>query len=58
MIRDYIAERHPNGAERVADYVATIMSGLSAKARDGHGLEQLLATARLASLAIRQALES
>jgi len=56
MIRDYIAARHPEQAEQVADFVSTTMSGLSAKARNGHNLDQLLATARLAGLALRQAL--
>lgn len=56
FIRDYIAARHPADAGRVTDYVSTIMSGLSAKARNGHGLDQLLATARLAGLALAQAL--
>ena len=56
VIRDYIAVRHPKKAERVADFVSTAMSGLSAKARNGHGLDQLLATARLAGLALVQAL--
>ena len=56
VIRDYIAERHPDEAARVADYVSTTMSGLSAKARNGHHLDQLLATARLAGLALAQAL--
>lgn len=55
-IREYIAARHPEKAQRLADFVSTTMSGLSAKARNGHSLEQLLATARLASLAIAQAL--
>jgi TetR/AcrR family transcriptional regulator, repressor for divergent bdcA len=32
------------------------MSGLSAKARNGHGLDQLLATARLAGVALAQVL--
>jgi TetR/AcrR family transcriptional regulator, repressor for divergent bdcA len=56
MIRDYIAARYPDEAERLADFVSTTMSGLSAKARNGHSLDQLLATARLAGLAIAQAL--
>lgn len=56
VIRAYIAERHPEEAERIADYVTTVMSGLSARARNGHGLDQLLATARLAGLAVAQAL--
>jgi len=55
VIRDYIAERHPEEAGRVADFVSTVMSGLSAKARGGHGLEQLLATARMAGAALAQA---
>lgn len=55
-IRQYIAARHPEEADRLADFVSTTMSGLSAKARNGHGLDQLLATARLAGLAIAQAL--
>jgi TetR/AcrR family transcriptional repressor for divergent bdcA len=56
MIRDYIAARHPQDAGRIADFASTVMSGLSAKARNGHGLDQLLATARLAGLAIAQGL--
>jgi TetR/AcrR family transcriptional repressor for divergent bdcA len=56
VIRDYIAARHPEEAERVTDFVSTIMSGLSAKARNGHGLDQLLATARLAGVALAQVL--
>ena len=56
LVRDYIAIRHPDDAAAVTDFVSTTMSGLSAKARNGHGLEQLLATARLAGLAIAQAL--
>lgn len=55
-IRAYIAARHPEDAERVTDFVITTMSGLSAKSRDGHGIDKLLATARLASLAVAQAL--
>ena len=55
-IRDYIAARHPAEAEQVTDFVSTTMSGLSAKARNGHGLDRLLATARLAGQALAQAL--
>ena len=43
-------------AERLADYVVTLMTGLSGMAREGHGLDRLLATARLAGQAIRQVL--
>jgi TetR/AcrR family transcriptional repressor for divergent bdcA len=56
VIREYIAARHPHEAERVTDFVSTTLSGLSAKARNGHGLDQLLATARLAGLAVAQVL--
>lgn len=55
-IREYVADRHPADAQCLADFVSTTMSGLSAKARNGHSLEQLLATARLASLALKQVL--
>ncbi len=55
-IRDYVGARHPEAAERVTDFVSTTMSGLSAKARNGHSLGQLLATARLAGSALPQAL--
>lgn len=54
--RDHIAERHAAEAAVLTDFVATTMFGLSAKARNGHGLDQLLATAKLASLAIQSAL--
>lgn len=56
MIRDYIAVRYPAEAAQVADFVSTTMSGMSAKARNGHRLEQLLATAQLAAVALKQAL--
>ena len=55
-IHAYIATRHPDDAGRLTDFVSTTMSGLSAKARNGHGLDRLLATARLAGLALAQAL--
>jgi TetR/AcrR family transcriptional repressor for divergent bdcA len=55
MIRLYIAARHPEEAERLTDFVSTTMAGLSAKSRNGHGRDRLLATARLASLAVAQA---
>jgi TetR/AcrR family transcriptional repressor for divergent bdcA len=58
VIRDYVAARCPAEAEQLTDFVSTTMSGLSAKARSGHGLDQLLATARLAGLALRQAVQA
>jgi TetR/AcrR family transcriptional repressor for divergent bdcA len=56
MIRLYIAALYPEEAVRLSDFVSTTMAGLSAKARNGHGLDRLLASARLASLAMAQAL--
>lgn len=56
MIQLYIAARYPEEAERLTDFVSTTMAGLSAKARNGHGLDQLLASARLAGLAVAQTL--
>lgn len=53
-VRRYVAARHPDKAERVTDFVSTVMAGLSARARDGHDLERLLAVARLAGRAIMQ----
>ena len=55
-IRSFIAARHPAEAERLTDFISTTMAGLSANARNGHTLEQLLSTARLAGLAITQIL--
>ena len=56
VIRHYIAARHPQEADRLADFVCTTMAGMSASARHGQSLERLLATARLAGLALAQAL--
>jgi TetR/AcrR family transcriptional repressor for divergent bdcA len=54
--RDYIAARYPAQADQLTDFVSTTMSGLSAKARNGHSLEQLLSTARIAGLGLKQML--
>ncbi|SHN12968.1 TetR/AcrR family transcriptional regulator [Roseibium suaedae] len=56
LIRDYIARRHPEQAGPLTDFVSTTMTGLSAKARNGYSLDQLLGTARLAGTAIDLAL--
>ncbi|HLW26844.1 MAG TPA: helix-turn-helix domain-containing protein [Kiloniellales bacterium] len=58
MIRDYIAARHPKEAERVTDFVSTVMAGMSAKAREGYGTERLLAVAALAGAAIARDLHA
>jgi len=55
-IRQAIAERYPLEADRLADFVSTAMAGLSASARHGQSLERLVATARLAGMAIAQVL--
>ena len=48
----------PQDAQRLTDFVSTVMSGLSARARQGHSVEQLLASAQLAGLAVAAALEA
>ena len=53
-IRRFIAERHPEDADRLSDFVCTTMAGLSASARHGQSLERLEATARLAGTALMQ----
>lgn len=57
-IRRFVAATHPEMAGRLADYVVTLMTGLSGMARAGHGLDRLLDTARIAGLAIDQALRA
>jgi TetR/AcrR family transcriptional repressor for divergent bdcA len=57
-IRRFVAATHPKAAGRLADYVVTVMTGLSTMAREGHGVDRLLATARLASTALAQALRA
>ncbi|SCX27677.1 HTH-type transcriptional repressor BdcR [Agrobacterium sp. DSM 25558] len=52
----YIAERHPEEAERLTDFIGTTMTGLSAKARRGLDLDRLLHIARLAGRALAQEL--
>lgn len=56
VLHDYIARRHPERAQELAAYMSTVMNGLSARARMGQGHASLLASARLASLALTQAL--
>jgi TetR/AcrR family transcriptional repressor for divergent bdcA len=56
LIRERIAERCPQEADRLADFVCTTMAGLSASARHGQSLDRLLATAQLAGSAIAAAL--
>lgn len=55
-IRDYIARRFPQDAVRLTDFMSTLMSGLSAKARAGDSIERLQETVRLAGLVLKQLL--
>ena len=56
IIRCYIADRYPEEAERLTDFVSTTMAGLSVKARAGYGLDRLVAIAHLAGLALARAI--
>lgn len=53
-IHSYVAERFPEAADGVTDFIGTVMAGFSAKAREGHDVARLLASARLASQALSQ----
>jgi TetR/AcrR family transcriptional repressor for divergent bdcA len=55
-IRRFVAATHPEAAGRLSDYVVTMMVGLSMMAREGHGPERLLATARFAGLVLAHAI--
>jgi TetR/AcrR family transcriptional repressor for divergent bdcA len=57
-IRQFVADTRPDAAERLTDYVITVMIGLSALAREGHGLDRLRSTAALAARAIKQELHA
>jgi TetR/AcrR family transcriptional repressor for divergent bdcA len=56
-IRQFVAASHPDAAERLADFVVTVMIGLSTMAREGHGLDRLRSTAAIAGKAIAQELD-
>lgn len=55
-IREFIAEQYPEDAVRLADFMSTLMAGLSAKARAGNSVERLQETVRLAGLALERLL--
>lgn len=55
-IRDFVAARHPEAADRVVDYMTTVMMGLSTNARRGHDHARLLESARLAVGGLEQAM--
>jgi TetR/AcrR family transcriptional repressor for divergent bdcA len=52
VIRTFIAARHPSNAAQLAEYISTLLVGLSAQACAGKGLESLLETVRIGSLAV------
>jgi TetR/AcrR family transcriptional repressor for divergent bdcA len=54
-IRRFVAATQPEAAGPLADYVVTMMVGLSTMAREGHGPDRLLASARLAGRALAAA---
>ncbi|ORM61830.1 TetR family transcriptional regulator [Pantoea rodasii] len=54
MIYAYVAEHYPDEAARLTDYVGTIMSGLSARSRQGASAERLQETARMAGHGLAQ----
>lgn len=58
VIRSYIAVRHASDAAQLTEYISTLMIGLSAQARAGKGLDTLLETVRVASLAIAATLRA
>ena len=56
MFHAYIAERYPEQAVRVTDFMVTIMSGLSARSRQGASAERLRETSRMAGQMLAQLL--
>jgi len=49
QVRRFVARENRLAAKEVSDYVATVMSGLSASAREGMSVARLVAVARAAS---------
>jgi TetR/AcrR family transcriptional repressor for divergent bdcA len=56
LVFDFIAAEHPARAAELTDYISTVMTGLSAKARQGQSRERLLEAARIAGLGLSAAL--
>lgn len=56
MIRDFIARQYPDQAERLTDFMVTVMAGLSASARAGYSEARLRETVRLCTDVLEQAL--
>jgi len=53
QVRDFVAATHPKAAGVITDYVSSIMSGLSASAREGMSERRLVAVARAAAAGLR-----
>jgi TetR/AcrR family transcriptional repressor for divergent bdcA len=56
VIRNTVAERYQQEADRLTDFGSTTMPDLSASARHGQRLDRLLVTAQLAGAALAQAI--
>ncbi|WP_318372771.1 TetR/AcrR family transcriptional regulator [Enterobacter sp.] len=56
MIRDFIARQYPDQAERLTDFMVTVMAGLSASARAGQSEARLRETVGLCNEVLEQAL--
>ncbi|WP_336960236.1 helix-turn-helix domain-containing protein [Sphingobium aquiterrae] len=56
-LHDFLMPACPGQAAAVADYVITVLSGMSVNARDGMSADQLMVVADMAGLAIAVALE-
>lgn len=52
QVRAFVAATHPEVADVVTDFISTIMSGLSASAREGMGEARLLKVSRAAAQSI------
>lgn len=57
-IYQFIARHYPQDARSLTDFISTVMSGLSSKARQGHSVDRLLATAHLAAFALTEMLKN
>jgi TetR/AcrR family transcriptional repressor for divergent bdcA len=57
QLRKFVALSHPDRADIVTDYVSTVMSGLSASAREGMNKARLLAVAKAARTGLGELLQ-
>ncbi len=56
QIRDFVARENRQAAAAVTDYMASVLSGLSASAREGTSVARLLSIARAASAGVAELL--